>query len=159
MHWLIGPWEMWLQSSITRFRTSIVSLGHNDLTLLLSLNPSCFFTLNTVTWYQMYHIYKIILLKTTCTFGIGKHLISYQNSIASSNRLIVPPVEFMCVFDMIKCRYHVEDRLLMSCREEFWNRIWKWIQTMSKSMNHWTTVKPVCNDHLSNKIYYLWFIQ
>ena len=21
------------------------------------------------------------------------------------------------------------------------------------------TVKPVCNDHLSNKIYYLWFIQ
>ena len=24
--------------------------------------------------------------------------------------------------------------------------------------NH-TTVIPVCNDHLSNKIYYLWFIQ
>ena len=22
-----------------------------------------------------------------------------------------------------------------------------------------TTVKPVCNDHLYNKIYYLWFIQ
>ena len=21
------------------------------------------------------------------------------------------------------------------------------------------TVKPVCNDHLCNKIYYLWFIQ
>ena len=21
------------------------------------------------------------------------------------------------------------------------------------------TVKPVCNDHLSNKIYYMWFIQ
>ena len=21
------------------------------------------------------------------------------------------------------------------------------------------TVKPVCNDHLYNKIYYLWFIQ
>ena len=21
------------------------------------------------------------------------------------------------------------------------------------------TVKPVCNDHLSNKIFYLWFIQ
>ena len=25
--------------------------------------------------------------------------------------------------------------------------------------NDVTTVKPVCNDHLSNKIYYLWFIQ
>ena len=23
----------------------------------------------------------------------------------------------------------------------------------------WTTAKPVCNDHLCNKIYYLWFIQ
>ena len=22
-----------------------------------------------------------------------------------------------------------------------------------------TTVKPVCNDHLYNEIYYLWFIQ
>ena len=22
-----------------------------------------------------------------------------------------------------------------------------------------STVKPVCNDHLCNKIYYLWFIQ
>ena len=29
------------------------------------------------------------------------------------------------------------------------------------SLNYSTgnTVKPVCNDHLYNKIYYLWFIQ
>ena len=26
-------------------------------------------------------------------------------------------------------------------------------------INNKNTVKPVCNDHLSNKIYYLWFIQ
>ena len=24
---------------------------------------------------------------------------------------------------------------------------------------HWNTVKPVCNGHLYNNIYYLWFIQ
>ena len=23
----------------------------------------------------------------------------------------------------------------------------------------WSTVKPLCNDHLYNNIYYLWFIQ
>ena len=26
-------------------------------------------------------------------------------------------------------------------------------------VNLWITVKPVCNDHLYNKIYYLWFFQ
>ena len=26
-------------------------------------------------------------------------------------------------------------------------------------MTYQSTVKPVCNDHLYNKIYYLWFIQ
>ena len=25
--------------------------------------------------------------------------------------------------------------------------------------HNWNTVKPVCNDHLYNKIYYLWYIQ
>ena len=26
-------------------------------------------------------------------------------------------------------------------------------------MGFWHIVKPICNDHLYNKIYYLWFIQ
>ena len=33
------------------------------------------------------------------------------------------------------------------------NEIDIWVHTLE------STVKPVCNDHLYNKIYYLWFIQ
>ena len=40
-----------------------------------------------------------------------------------------------------------------------------WYELMIHNAVHWMdqsstiTVKPVCNDHLYNKIYYLWFIQ
>ena len=30
---------------------------------------------------------------------------------------------------------------------------------LNKCRSQTDTVKPVCNDHLYNKIYYLWFIQ
>ena len=29
----------------------------------------------------------------------------------------------------------------------------------SQYIDDWYTVKPVCNNHLSENIYYLWFIQ
>ena len=36
------------------------------------------------------------------------------------------------------------------------------LDSIYNNVNHFldmNTVKPVCNDHLYNKIYYLWFIQ
>ena len=35
------------------------------------------------------------------------------------------------------------------------------IKSVDCAWEHWVgvTVKPVCNDHLYDKIYYLWFIQ
>ena len=35
----------------------------------------------------------------------------------------------------------------------------KWVQLLVHVGIRIDTVKPVCNDHLFNKIYYLWFIQ
>ena len=35
----------------------------------------------------------------------------------------------------------------------------QWLYWMVSNTTNLHTVKPVCNDHLYNKIYYLWFIQ
>ena len=40
----------------------------------------------------------------------------------------------------------------------------QWVKSQPPGINEFkwqfcTTVKPVCNDHLSNKMHYLWFIQ
>ena len=36
---------------------------------------------------------------------------------------------------------------------------WQSERVRTASMGNVSTVKPVCNDHLYNTIYYLWFIQ
>ena len=51
--------------------------------------------------------------------------------------------------------YHINqfDNVANKC--ENWFRVWVTVLFAV----HFITVKPVCNDHLYNKIYYLWFVQ
>ena len=51
--------------------------------------------------------------------------------------------------------------------KSFWNKLVPWWEQAElsqrprdvKKPSSYSTVKPVCNDHLYNKIYFLWFIQ
>ena len=56
-------------------------------------------------------------------------------------------IESVLVQEMAWCRQSTSRNV---------NRNWGTIRYIDHYLN---TVKPVCNDHLYNKIYYLWFIQ